>query len=389
VSKGHEKVTTLWEVEADFICMLAEMQHIGIKIDREFCLPKIEQGEKILNEIRRDLGWNPGSTKQLGKFLLEDMKFPVIALTDNGQPSFSKKAMEEYDEMLKYHGSDVAEKVLRYRGWQKTITSNYKAYIKFADKHDILHPQYKIHGTVTCRISCEKPNLQQIPRRSENEWNGDLKKAFIPREGNVLVEFDFSQLEARFSAAVAGEKTLLDAFNSDNVDVFQVMADRLGWTRHDCKTLTYMTLYGAGPKKVAMVFSIPIQDAKDRINEYFAAYPGLRLASYRATDIAKRNGYIEYWTGRRRHLSKKDAHKAFNAYVQGGAFEIVKRSGLRLRRSIKWPIVLTVHDSYVVELPVEDYTEENCEYIKSILEDVPETPEFGVKFKVSYKQWGS
>ena len=378
---------TLWEIEADFIRFLAEMKHVGIKIDREFCKPKVKIGTRICNEIRAELGWNPGSPVQLGKFLLGEMGYPVLKRTENGNPSFDKYALEEYEELLEADGSDVAKKVIRYRGWQKTVSSNYKAYLEFAGKNDVIHPEYKIHGTKTCRISCEKPNLQQIPKETEKEWNGDLKRAFIPRLGYVLVEFDFAQLEARLGAAVAKDIELLKAFNND-VDVFQVMADKLQWPRNDYKLLTYMLSYGAGPGKVALVFKKDISEASQMITEYFTAHPNLRIKADIATAIAKEKGYIQYWTGRRRHFGSKGHHKAWNAYIQGGGYEIVKRAGLRLRTQINWPIVLTVHDSYVVEMPTEHYTEENCKMIQNILEDVPEAPEMGVKFKVSYKKWG-
>src|SRR5690606_12563113 len=101
------------------------------------------------------------------------------------------------------------KKVVRYRGWQKTASSNYEAYLKLADEKGIIHPNYKPHGTRTGRASCEMPNLQQIPRESEKEWNGDLKRAFIPRNEDLhllleppypdlsetrLIEFDYKQL---------------------------------------------------------------------------------------------------------------------------------------------------------------------------------------------------
>lgn len=388
----HITNKTLWENEAEFIHLIASIKRNGIRINREFCKPKLAQGLKICNEIRSELGWNPGSTLQLGDFLLNKMNYPVLKYTEKGNASFDKFALEEYESLLEVDGSDIAQKVLRYRGWQKTTSSNYKPYLELADKNDVIHPNYKVHGTRTCRTSCELPNLQQIPRSSEKEWNGDLKKAFIPRDNHVLVEFDKAQLETRLASAVAEEEELLEAFHQD-VDVFQVMADRLSWKRQDCKLFWYMTLYGAGPKKVAVIFKLDIPAAKDMINEFFGAYPNLRTMSRKADNLAKRDKYIVYWTGRRRHLNGhkgQEYHKAFNAYIQGGAFEIVKRSGNRLFREIprEWPIVLTVHDSYVVELPVADYTESNCQKIQGILEAVPEAEEMGVPFKVDYKLWG-
>lgn len=206
---------TLWEWESSFIQCMAEIKRNGIKIDRELCEKKAIQGEEILNSIRNELKWNPGSSKQIGEVLLgPEFNFPVVKTSEKtGKPSFDKFAMEEYEWMLEATGSDLAQKILKYRGWQKTVSSNYRAYLNLADNDNILHPNYKVHGTVTGRLSCELPNLQQIPRESKNEWNGDLKKAFIPREsGLVIIEFDAKQLETRLAAAVAEEISLLEAF---------------------------------------------------------------------------------------------------------------------------------------------------------------------------------
>lgn len=379
---------TLWEYEAEFIRLIARIKDNGIRIDPNFCKPKVQQGEAVLREIRDRLGWNPGSSKQIGKVLLEDLGYPIVKYNKSGNPSFDKFAMEEYEEMLEADGSVLAKDIIRYRGWQKTVSSNYMAYLRLADRDNILHPNYKVHGTKTCRTSCEDPNLQQIPRSTPKEWNGDVKEAFIPRSDElILIEFDASQVEFRLQAAVAKELELLNAFNS-GVDVFKMMAQRLGWERQDVKTLVYATGYGAGVKRISTIFGITMESAKARIEEFYASYPRLRIKNKQCAAIAKQKGYIEYWTGRRRHMRDKH-HKAWNAVIQGGAFEIIKRCGIRVAQEIPYPIVLTVHDSYVFELPrgvAEDGV--TIDRIKRILEAVPESREMGVKFKWEAKTWG-
>ena len=220
----RKKLPSLWEHEAQFIELIARIKHNGIKIDKPFCEEKVKVGEEILTDLRNKLGFNPSSPLDLSVTLLKKLGFPVVRRTEKGNPSFDKHAMEEYDLLLEATNNSLAKKILEYRGWQKTVSSNYMAYLKLADRNDILHPNYKVHGTKTCRTSCEDPNLQQIPRTSKKSWNRDVKKAFIPREDNyVLVEFDFSQIESRLAAAVAKETELLEAFRSD-VDIFDVMA---------------------------------------------------------------------------------------------------------------------------------------------------------------------
>ena len=384
---------TLWETESDFIRLIARIKDRGIKVDTAFSRAKAIEGTKILNTIRGELGWNPGSPQQIGKYLLDDLGLPVLKKTPNGAPSFDKEALEEYEFYLDATGDETAQKVLTYRGWQKTVSSNFQAYLDLMDENEILHPNYKVHGTRTCRLSCEKPNLQQIPRGSEKPWNGDTKKAFIVREEELFVEyqrklqlrdkivgglklrtFDFKQVEFRLAAAYAKEKELIEIFNS-GADIFTEMSLRLGRPRHQIKTFVYSTLYGAGKAKVALVLKMPRKESDEFYEEYHGTWPGFKRISEQATQLALNDGYIDYWSGRRRHLSKSEARKAFNSVIQGGAFEIIKRRMLALHQE---PIVLQVHDSITIE------DDDNCEIdrIKRTLEDVPESKLFGVKFEV-------
>jgi DNA polymerase-1 len=380
---------TLWEIESDFIRLMASIKQRGIKVDSEFSRKKVIEGTKILNQTRSELGWNPGSTQQLGKYLITDLGLPVLKTTPNGAPSFDKATLEEYEIHLEALGDATAQKVLTYRGWQKTVSSNFQAYLDLMDENEILHPNYKVHGTRTCRLSCEKPNLQQIPRDSPKAWNGDVKKAFIPREWELytvaagievykrtqsgplrLRTFDFKQVEFRLAAAYAKEKDLLEIFNS-GADIFTEMSLQLGRPRHQIKTFVYATLYGAGKSKIALILKVPKDEADDLYDEYHGRWPGFRRISEKAARLAQNDGYIDYWTGRRRHLSKGEAHKAFNSIIQGGAFEIIKRRMLALSQE---PIVLQVHDSITIE------DDDNCDTdrIKRTLK----ANQFGVKFEV-------
>lgn len=384
---------TLWETEADFIRLIASIKERGIKVDSAFSRKKAIEGTQILNGIRSSLGWNPGSPQQLGKYLIDDLGLPVVKRTPNGAPSFDKEALEEYELYLDATGDETAQKVLTYRGWQKTVSSNFQAYLDLMDENEILHPNYKAHGTRTARLSCEKPNLQQIPRESIKPWNGDVKKAFIPREEHLFIDlwkseqrrksisgrtrlrtFDFKQVEFRLAAAYAKEKELIELFNS-GADIFTEMSIRLGRPRHQIKTFVYATLYGAGKSKIALILKIDKEEADALYEEYHGTWPGFKKIAERATLLASNDGYIEYWTGRRRHLGKKDAHKAWNSILQGGAFEIVKRRMLALKDE---PIVLQVHDSITIE------DDDNCEIdrIKKILESVPESAQLGIRFEV-------
>lgn len=372
-------MSTLWETEQDFIRLMAGIKKRGIKIDVDFSRRKVIEGTRICNIIRGELGWNPGSSKQLGKYLIEDLGLPVLKRSEKtGEPSFDKFALAEYEQYLEPMGDATAQKVLEYRGWQKTVSSNYQAYLDLMDENRILHPNYKVHGTRTGRMSCEHPNLQQIPRDSPKAWNGDVKKAFIPRvEDFYHYSFDFKQVEFRLAAAYAQEHELLEIFNS-GADIFTEMSERLGRPRHIIKTFVYASLYGAGKSKIGLILGLPQAEASDIYDEYHGTWPGFKQKSYEATKIAKSYGYIDYWTGRRRHLHHNEAHLAWNSILQGGAFEIVKRSMLRLKDE---PIVLQVHDSITCEAD-RNY---DSDRVKAVMEAVPESNALGVKFEVDMK----
>jgi DNA polymerase-1 len=373
---------TLWEIESDFIRQMTDIKQRGIKIDSDFCRRKVIEGTTVLNRTRDKLGWNPGSPQQLGKYLIDDLGLPVLKRTPNGAPCFDKFALEEYEQYLAPLNNATAQQVLTYRGYQKTVSSNYQAYLDLMDADEILHPNYKVHGTRTARLSCEKPNLQQIPRSNPKPWNGDVKKAFIVRTpGLYHYSFDFKQVEFRLAAAYAKELELLEIFNS-GADIFTELSKRLGRPRHQIKTFVYSTLYGAGRQKVALVLGMPQWESDEFYDEYHGTWPGFRKISEKATQLAKNDGYIDYWTGRRRHLRGGEAHKAFNSIIQGGAFEIIKRRMLNLR---EFPIVLQVHDSVTIEADANLDTDR----VKRIMEDVPEAKEFGVKFEVDLEISGA
>lgn len=390
---------TLWEYEAEFICLMERIKRNGIRVDIPFSQEKFKLGIDKQNELLDTLGFNPSSSHDLERVLIDELGYPVVKRSKKtGRPSFDKFAMAEYEALMELDKKPLAGQILEYRGWSKTTSSNYKPYIEFADSQHLIHPEYKVHGTHTCRLSCSEPNLQQIPKSSDKPWNGDVRQAFIPRNdlineiyeylangATVLISFDVAQLETRLVAAMCKEYELIEAFKQ-GIDVFQVIADSLSWTRNQAKTFVYATIYGAGMKRIALIFDVDEKAAFSVIQDFQKQYPKIRQMSDRAKKIAERQKYITYWTGRRRHLATK-YHRAFNAIVQGGGFEIVKRAMLKAAKEIPYPMVLQVHDEVVFEIPKERATIEELTQIKTSLETLPDTIPMGVPFKWDWKPW--
>lgn len=387
----------LWDRERRFTDLIMRMESFGVDIDQDFCEREIAIGQARMQDILDELKLNPMSTRDLHKLLIEDMRLPPQGLTPGGKPSFNKEAMAAYEQILEQRNDRTANLVLEYRGWQKTISSNYGSYLELQSHRGTLHPSFKLHGPRSGRLSCEKPNLQQIPRASAKRWNGGLKKAFRARKGYRLYEADYSNLELRLAAVYSKEPNLVNPFLA-GFKPFDVMAELLhgpDWTdaqRQESKVQTYMTLYGSGVKKIQDVFGLTYEEAQRRRSDWFAAYPQVLRASQKAGRLAERRGYVSMWTGRRRHLSPNEGYKAFNSLLQGGAAELVKSVMLALDEVIDWVecrMLLQVHDSVVFEI-LDGTQDKWLPIIREVMENVRAFhPQFGsIPFPVDIKEFG-
>lgn len=387
----EESLEETWDHKQKFLRLIIKMESRGITINQDLATRQGKKGRFMLDDLANELGFNPGSSKQIGVFLCEELGLPVVKRTPNGNPCFDKWAMEIYEEILDRTNDDRARLILEYRGWQKATTSCYEPYVLLCSPDGRLRPGYKLHGTVTGRLSCEKPNLQQIPRKGEKAWNGDMKSCFIPEEGFTLWEADYSQLELRLGAAYAKEKSMLEIFADDSRDIFSEMAERLGMERFVVKTMTYTIQYGGGATRLSQVFGVSMEEGAKLKDDYYAAYPGIASITRMAAVKCKAQRYLKLWSGRRRHFQRpsEESHKAFNSIIQGGAADIVERTMLRLDEAVDSDdcrMLLQVHDSVVFEIR-NGMEAAYLPRIRTVMEDV--SPDFGVVFRVDIHRWGT
>lgn len=384
-----QELDELWPTELAFIRLLDKIERRGIKVDQDFVKTKVSVGQTRMQDICDELGFEPTPT-QLNKLFFEELKLPILSLTPGGKPCLDKKNMEQYDEILSHINDKRARLVLEYRGWQKAVSSLYLPTLNLISPDGRIRPNFKPHGTKTSRLSCETPNLQQIPRQSTNVWNGDAKRSFVPADGYKQLEFDYAQLEYRLAAAYGEVESLLDIFAKGEDPFIPTAIEVFGGPefRQSAKTLTYSTLYGAGQRRISFALGISESAASDVIGRFRELYPGIYVASAKATKLAATRGYVRYWTKRRRHFPNAEvAYKAFNSIIQGGGAELVKHALLRVDNELcneDCRIVLTVHDSIVLEVK-----EELAESIKEpVIKLMTDFPQFSVKFDVECKEWG-
>jgi DNA polymerase-1 len=381
----------LWETEFEMQNALFRMEQRGVYVDLDFC--KQYQGIAKLEMalIESELDFEPSKTTQLSKFLFEELKLPILEYTPTGRPKMDKGVMEEYERMLSRVDDHRAQAVLNYRGWQKANSTFYTPFQKLVDSTERIHCNYRQHGTITGRLSCAEPNLQQIPRLSEKVWNGKIRSAFRASPGFGLMGFDYSQLEFRLAAAYGQEQWLIDEFSKQDADPFTVLAERIGTDRYTAKTFTYAMIYGAGQEKIAKTLNRKVTDIEDSYDSFLSTIPGIIRAKNLATSKARSRGYIRYWTGRRRHFRyPEDSYKAFNALLQGGGAEVVKYVLIRVDKEVcddNCRLLLQVHDELVFEIR-QGLEDQYAPRITEVMSSFP-TEYFNVNFTVAGKAWGS
>jgi DNA polymerase-1 len=383
----------LWPRKQDLVRVLLSMKRYGVRIDQDLAREYVRLGDEHMARIEKSMGINPASPKQMKKLLIDDLGLPVVKKSvKTGAPSFDKQAMLTYDSMLEKLNNPLAKEIKEFRGWQKAVSAAYRPYLELLDVDGRLRCSYRLHGTATGRLSCAEPNLQQIPKASDKEWNGKVKDCFIAEEGYVLLNADFSQLELRLATAYAGEEELKEIFNEGR-DIFTEMSKQLGMSRHDTKTLVYSMQYGAGEQRLRDAFNVSSEEAKRIRENYFTSYPNFRQLNERCSSKVMQDGRIKIWTGRERHFDDRNhAYKAMNSVIQGGAADIVERIMVQCFKDLDnsdCRMLLQVHDSITFEVK-ESAVPQYIEKIRTTMENVNAVTgdiNFDVRFAVEVDRW--
>ena len=368
-----------FEQEMQFLSVLKAIEARGLVLDREETASKLNATVERMHEVRQELGFDPAKRIALARKLYSTppvgLGLPVYQ-TGAATKSFPYGFPTMNDAVLSRYSHPVVGLVREYRMLQKVESTYLRPWWEKSRADGMLHPTFKPWGTITGRLSCENPNMQQVPRDSY------LKGLFVSPDGYQLTEFDFDQIEFRLAVAYSKDSGLISDLLGGE-DVHSVVAKQLGISRQAAKTVNYLMLYGGGIARLANQLNTSYNDAKAFWENYQKKYAGLTRAAASATIAAQQRGQIKYWTGRIKPFkSSKEHHKAFNAAIQGGSFEIMKRAMIELDAA-GVPMVNQVHDSVWALTQSDSERREIREMMSNW-----QTKTFGVPFPVSAKPLG-
>ncbi|MDE2373055.1 MAG: DNA polymerase I [Hyphomicrobiales bacterium] len=390
-----ERVLTVYEtLERPLLAVLARMERRGIAIDRQI-LSRLsgefaQEAAALEAEINAIAGEtvNPGSPKQLGDILFGKLKLEGGAKTKTGQWATGARALEELAEQ----GHELPQKILDWRQVSKLKSTYTDALPGFVNpKTHRVHTNYALASTTTGRLSSSDPNLQNIPVRTED--GRKIRRAFVAGPGTKLVSADYSQIELRLLAEIAGIEPLQKAFR-DGLDIHAMTASEMfgvpvkgmpAEIRRRAKAINFGIVYGISAFGLANQLGIPRDEAAAYIKKYFERFPGIRDYIETTKEFAKRNGYVETLFGRKCHYPEIKASNAsirsfneraaVNARLQGSAADIIRRAMIRIegelaKHKLAAQMLLQVHDELVFEVP-EAEVEKSLPVIKKVMEDAP------------------
>jgi len=375
--RGQERV--FYEIETPLLPVLAQMEYNGIHLDvpalatySEELAGKIETLESEIY-TRAGMEFNLNSPKQLGEVL-----FDVLQLVEKPKKTKTgqyKTNEEVLSELARDH--EIARTVLEYRG----LTKLKSTYVD-ALPREVFEGTKRIHTTfsqtiaATGRLSSVSPNLQNIPIRTEE--GREIRRAFIPRDGCMLLACDYSQIELRIMAELSGDQGLRDAFIHGE-DIHTATAARVfGVAKNDvtremrskAKMVNFGIIYGISAFGLSQRLGIPRKEAGEIIDQYKANYPGVQDYLDATIEFAREHGYVETIAGRRRYIRDINAknqmvrsgaeRNAINAPIQGTAADMIKIAMISIQKlldekKVRTKLLLQVHDELVFDLdPAEE-----------------------------------
>ena len=358
------------EIEMPLTRVLHDMEMEGIRANPQALkdygdalVERIGELEKSIHEKAGE-AFNINSPKQLGEILFGKMKLPGGKKTKTGYST----AADVLEKLAEEH--PIASEILEYRGLAKLKSTYADGLLPCIGPDGRIHTTLNQTITATGRISSTEPNLQNIPMRME--LGRLIRRAFIPKEGYLFTDADYSQIELRVLAHMSGDEQLIEAYRMD-ADIHRITASKVFHTpfeevtdlqRRNAKAVNFGIVYGISSFGLSQDLSISRKEASEYIEEYFKTYPGVKAFLDREVASAKEKGYSVTLFERRRPVPELKSSNfmqrsfgervAMNAPIQGTAADIIKIAMIRVWRrlakeNLKSRLILQIHDELLIE----------------------------------------
>lgn len=369
-----------YDVEQPLCVILRNMEQRGVRVSTDVLAALEKKYGAIITRLEGEIfelagcTFNIASPKQLGEILFERLGLRHGKKTKTGY--------SVNEDVLRTIAAEhpIANLILEYRHYAK-LQSTYVVGLQPLVTRGRIHTEFNQCITTTGRLSSTNPNLQNLPARSEEAR--DIKMAFLPSEGNVLVSADYSQIELRLLAHMSGDEQLVEAYRRAD-DIHALTASQIlgipidevtSAQRRDAKAVNFGIIYGISDFGLAENLSIPKYKAKEFISNYFDMHPAVRAFMDNCIEQARERGYAVTMLGRRRNLSDLKASNymvrssaermAMNTPLQGSAADIIKLAMIKVERrleNMKSKMILQIHDELVI-----DADKAEAEQVKAIL----------------------
>ncbi len=359
-------------IELPLCRVLYAMEKEGVAIDRgqleqfgKMLSVRIDECEKLIYSYSEE-PFNINSTRQLGDLLFEKLGLPPVKKTKTG---YSTNA-DVLEKLKNKH--PIIQAIMDYRMLTKLKSTYADGLMKVIGADGRIHTTFQNLVTATGRLSSTEPNLQNIPVRTE--MGAEIRKMFIPKEGCVLVDADYSQIELRVLAHIASDAAMQDAFRN-RMDIHTVTASQVfgvapeavtALQRRHAKAVNFGIVYGISEFSLADDIGVSRYEAKAYIDSYLANYPGVRNYMKKVVEDARDCGFTKTMYGRRRYIPdlknsnfnvRQGAERiALNTPIQGTAADLIKLAMIRVAEALRksYPqakLLLQVHDELIVECP--------------------------------------
>ena len=384
IDKSLDKL--FYSIEMPLVKVLVDMEYDGVYVDDSVIDQLCANLKKDLKQISKKIysisnkEFNINSPQQLAVVLFDEL----------GLKMFKKRStsVDVLKKLIEYH--PIAEFILEYRHLNKLVNTYLdKLPIYINEKTGRIHTSFNQTVASTGRLSSTKPNFQNIPIKTD--VGKSIRKAFkVQNNNDLIISFDYSQIELRILAHYSNEKRLIDAFN-ENIDIHTKTASLIYGINNEevefhhrrvAKVINYSIAYGAGPYRISEELKIPIKEASRIIENYFNRYPGIKRYIENIVDEGRINGFVVTLSGRQRstlnltssnrNIQEAEKRATINMPIQGTASELIKLAMIDISNTLKEQkykskMILQVHDELLFEVP-KDEKEDIIKMVKNKME---------------------